>query len=69
MAKQITRQALESGKIIYTGWTLDGKDTMMIDGVRPEQSCDVSPWMYFDAEGNFLGPDENGLEPTFAAAK
>lgn len=68
MAK-ITRQALESGKIIHTGWAFNGLDTMMIDGVRPEQSCDVSVWMYFDASGKFLGPDENGLEPTFAAAK
>jgi hypothetical protein len=24
--------------------------------------------MYFDASGKFLGPDENGLEPTFASA-
>lgn len=69
MAKQITRQALESGEIVHTGWALNGKDTMMIDGVRPEQSCDVSFWTYFDADGKFLGPDQNGLEPTFAAAE
>ncbi len=37
MAK-ITRQALESGKIIHTGWSFNGLDTMMIDGVRPEHA-------------------------------
>jgi hypothetical protein len=64
-AFEITRQALESGKIVHTGWALCGQSTLLMDP-RPEHQCDVSPWMYFDANGKFLGPDENGLEPTFA---
>jgi hypothetical protein len=64
-APEITRQALDSGKIVHTGWALCGQSTLLMDP-RPEQQCDVSPWMYFDANGKFLGPDENGLEPTFA---
>jgi len=63
MAK-ITRQELESGKIKHTGWTLCGQSTLLMDP-RPEHQCDVSPWMYFDDSGKFLGPDENGLVPTF----
>jgi hypothetical protein len=64
---EITRQALDSGKITHTGWTYNGLDTKLMDQ-RPEHQCDVSPWMYFDASGKFLGPDENGLVPTFAEA-
>jgi hypothetical protein len=64
-AFEITRQALESGKITHTGWTYNGRDTKLIEP-RPEHQCDVSPWMYFDSSGKFLGADENGLEPTFA---
>jgi hypothetical protein len=64
-AFEITRQALDAGKITHTGWTYNGRDTKLMDQ-RPEHQCDVSPWMYFDASGKFLGPDENGLVPTFA---
>jgi hypothetical protein len=66
-AFEITKQALESGEIVHTGWAYNGRDTKLMDQ-RPEHQCDVSPWMYFDANGKFLGPDENGLEPTFAEA-
>ncbi len=62
---EITRQALDSGKIVHTGWALCGQSTLLMDP-RPEHQCDVQPGMYFDASGKFLGPDENGLEPTFA---
>jgi hypothetical protein len=65
--KMEKRQALDSGKITHTGWTYNGRDTKLMDQ-RPEHECDVSPWMYFDASGKFLGPDENGLVPTFAEA-
>jgi hypothetical protein len=66
---EITKQALESGKIVHTGWTYNGRDTKLMDYPKPEEACDVSPWMYFDlASGKFLGPDENGLVPTFAEA-
>ena len=61
---EITRQALESGKIIHTGWALNGVDTLLMNP-KPEHQCDASPWTYFDGEGKFLGPDENGLVPTF----
>jgi hypothetical protein len=64
-APEITRQALDSGKIVHTGWALCGQSTLLMDP-RPEHQCDVQPGMYFDASGKFLGPDENGLEPTFA---
>jgi hypothetical protein len=64
---EITRQALESGKIVHTGWKLNGQSTLLMDP-RPEHQCGVQPGMYFDASGKFLGPDENGLEPTFAEA-
>jgi hypothetical protein len=64
-AFEITRQALDSGKITHTGWTYNGRDTKLMD-LKPEHQCEVSPWMYFDASGKFLGPDENGLVPTFA---
>ena len=64
-AFEITRQALDSGKITHTGWTYNGRDTKLMD-LKPEHQCDVSPWMYFDSSGKFLGPDENGLAPTFA---
>jgi hypothetical protein len=60
----ITREALDSGKIVHTGWKLNGQDTTRMDP-RPEHQCDVQPGMYFDASGKFLGPDENGLVPTF----
>ena len=66
----ITLENLDSGKIIHTGWTFNGRDTKLIDTPKPEEACDVSPWMYFDlASGKFLGPDENGLVPTFSEAE
>jgi hypothetical protein len=52
----ITRENLDSGKIVHTGWnpSRDAAD-----------QCGVNVVDYFDASGKFLGPDENGLEPTF----
>jgi hypothetical protein len=63
----ITREALDSGKIVHTGWKLNGQSTLRMDP-RPEHLCGVQPGMYFDHAGRFLGPDDNGLEPTFAEA-
>ena len=65
----ITRENLDSGKITHAGWAFNGRDTKLMDYPRPEESCDVNPGMYFDASGKFLGPDENGLVPTFAEAE
>jgi hypothetical protein len=56
-AFEITRQALDSGKITHTGWT-PSRDIA--------DQCGVNVVDYFDASGKFLGPDENGLVPTFA---
>lgn len=53
---EITRQALDDGKIVHTGWT-PSRDTA--------EQCGVNVLDYFDANGKFLGPDENGLAPTF----
>ena len=61
---EITRQALDEGKIQHTGWTLNGRDTRLIPGDTVQQ-CGVNVLDYFDASGKFLGPDENGLVPTF----
>ena len=63
-AFEITRQALDAGKIVHTGWTLNGKDTRLIPGDTVQQ-CGVNVSDYFDQDGKFLGPDENGLVPTF----
>ena len=52
----ITKAALESGRIRHTGWTL-GRDTA--------ENCGVNVDDYFGARGEYLGADENGLEPTF----
>jgi hypothetical protein len=56
----ITRENLDSGKIVHTEWnpSRDAAD-----------QCGVNVVDYFDASGKFLGPDENGLEPTFAEAE
>ena len=56
-AFEITRQALNSGRITHTGWT-PSRDIA--------DQCGVNVVNYFDASGKFLGPDENGLVPTFA---
>ena len=56
-AFEITRQALDSGRITHTGWT-PSRDIA--------DQCGVNVVNYFDASGKFLGPDENGLVPTFA---
>jgi hypothetical protein len=56
-APEITRQALDSGKITHTGWT-PSRDIA--------DQCGVNVVDYFDASGKYLGPDENGLAPTFA---
>jgi hypothetical protein len=62
---EITRQALDEVKIQQTGWTLNGRDTRLIPGDTVQQ-CGVNVLDYFDKHGKFLGPDENGLVPTFA---
>ena len=56
---KITRQALDAGKIVHTGWT-PSRDTA--------DQCGVNVVDYFDGSGNYLGPDENGLSPTFELA-
>lgn len=54
---EITRQALESGKIIHTGWNL---------GREIADQCGVNVVDYFNVvTGEYLGPDCNGLEPVF----
>ena len=58
-AFKITRQALDAGKIVHTGWT-PSRDTA--------DQCGVNVVDYFDGSGNYLGPDENGLSPTFELA-
>lgn len=58
-AIEITRQALDAGKIVHTGWT-PNRDTA--------EQCGVNVVDYFDGSGNYLGPDENGLAPTFELA-
>ena len=56
---EITRQALDAGKIVHTGWT-PNRDTA--------DQCGVNVRDYFDFSGKFLGPDENGVSPTFEPA-
>lgn len=56
---EITRQALDAGKIIHSGWT-SSRDTA--------DQCGVNVLDYFGKDGKFLGADENGLAPTFEAA-
>lgn len=58
-APEITRKALDAGKIVHTGWT-PNRDTA--------DQCGVNVSDYFDLTGKFLGPDENGLAPTFKRA-
>ena len=55
----ITRESLDSGKIVHTGWT-PSRDTA--------DQCGVNVADFFDLSGRFLGPDQNGIEPTFAKA-
>lgn len=55
-AFKITKQALDAGKIVHTGWT-PNRDTA--------DQCGVNVRDYFDFSGKFLGPDENGVSPTF----
>ena len=61
---KITKQALDAGKIVHTGWTFNGQDTRLMDP-RPEVDCDVNACNWFDLSGKFLGEDEHGLMPTF----
>ena len=56
---EITRQALDAGKIVHTGWT-PNRDTA--------DQCGVNVLDYFDSSGKFLGADENGVEPIFETA-
>ena len=53
---EITRQALDAGKIVHAGWT-PSRDTA--------DQCGVNVLDFFDASGKFLGADENGVEPIF----
>ena len=55
-AIEITRETLDAGKIVHTGWTL-GRDVA--------EQCGVNVTDYFDRHGEFLGADDNGLAPTF----
>lgn len=64
VAFEITEQALAGGQIVHTGWTLNGRDTRLMDP-RPEVQCGVNAWTWFDSSGKFLGEDEHGLMPTF----
>lgn len=52
----INLQNLESGAIVHTGWNL-GRDVA--------DDCGVNVIDYFNLRGEYLGADENGLEPTF----
>lgn len=54
----INRQALDSGKIRYEGWQRDGE---RITGLG--DNYNVSD--YFGRDGEYLGPDEFGVEPIF----
>ena len=54
---KITKQNLDSGLLTNTGWNL-GRDIA--------ESCGVNVDDYFDLSGEFLGKDDNGLEPTFS---
>ena len=56
---EITRQALDAGKIVHTGWA-PNRDTA--------DRCGVNVIDYFDVSGKFLGPDQNGVSPTFEPA-
>lgn len=62
----ITREALDSGKIVHTGWKLNGQDTRRLYETQPDWGVNVID--YFDLNGRYLGRDGNGLEPTFAEA-
>lgn len=53
---KITKQALESGLIVHTGWNLS-RDV--------EEQCGVNVVDFFDVSGKYLGADCNGLEPEF----
>jgi|688.fasta_scaffold218569_4 hypothetical protein len=52
----ITKQALDASEIIHTGW-IPSRDVA--------DQCGVNVADFFDLSGRFLGPDENGLVPTF----
>lgn len=56
--RTINRQALDSGTIRYEGWQRDGE---RVTGLG--DNYNVSD--YFDRDGNYLGPDEFGVEPIF----
>jgi hypothetical protein len=56
----ITKQALDASEIIHTGW-IPSRDVA--------DQCGVNVADFFDSSGRFLGPDENGLEPTFVEAE
>ena len=56
----ITKQALDASEIIHTGW-IPNRDVADQSGVNVVD--------YFDQSGRFLGPDQNGIEPTFAEAE
>ena len=54
----INRQALDSGKIVHEGWQQNGQ---RITGLG--DNYNVSD--YFGRDGDYLGPDEFGVEPMF----
>jgi hypothetical protein len=62
----ITRDALDSGKIVHTGWKMNGQDTRRLYETQPDWGVNVID--YFDINGRYIGRDDNGLEPTFAEA-
>jgi hypothetical protein len=66
---EVTRQALEAGEIIHTGWTFPGLTAKRWVAENPEVPYGVTVRKYFDATGKFLGADASGLEPTFKKAK
>jgi len=59
MKTAVTKQNLDAGVIVHTGWSL---------GNNIASDCGVNVDDYFDDEGNFLGADCYGLAPTFEAA-
>lgn len=60
---EINTENLDSGKIRHTGWLLNGKD-----GHQAAIDSGVNVTDFFDANGKFLGADDNGLEPVFEVA-
>ena len=54
MRNEINEANLKSGAIACTGWN--------------QESLSVSVWDYFGKDGEYLGPDDDGLEPKFEDA-